>query len=92
MLLLTLVYAGCISEDSIIESEKQNEISVRVNLSILAQAGQKTRAWQDANAFDDIEMMKKWIIVITDTENKIEKIINSTFSADTAGEREIDYS
>lgn len=87
MVLLSVVYAGCDSETTVMPME-EDELSVKVSMSISAQMGEQTRVWTDANAWDG-EMMNNWIIVITDTNDKIEKIINSTFSEI---EKEIDYS
>ena len=81
-----MVYTGCSNDYN--TDKEESDSTVEVNLHILAQAGQTTRAWSDANATDE-EMMKKWAIIITDTSDKIENIVYSNYSDE---KREIDNS
>lgn len=87
IVVLTMVYTSCSSDYDAIENDEK-EISVEVKLGIITQAGQTTRAWGDANATSD-EMMKNWTIIITDSSDKIEKIVTSNY---TGSEKETDYS
>ena len=88
IVVLSMMYTGCSNDYN--TDKEESDSTVAVNLHILAQAGQTTRAWSDANATDE-EMMKKWAIIITDTSDKIENIVYSNYS-DEEREREIDNS
>ena len=82
---LSIIYCGCSNTDTIIDEEVAGQ-SVIVNIVIAPEQDATTR-WSDSNATDS-EMMYNWIVIVTDTNDRIESITTSSY---TSGIKEVDY-
>ena len=82
-LIALLLIAACSSENDV-TNPQQEGVPVQVDIQLSAK-GKASRVWDDAQAVVG-EMMKNWIVIITNTSNDIEQIIYSSYS----GEKEED--
>ncbi len=82
-LVALLLIAACSSENDITNPQLEG-VPVQVDI-VLSAKGQASTRWYDTNAIDG-EMMKNWIVIITNTSNVVEQIIYSSYS----GEKEKD--
>ena len=79
-----LLFTACSSENDLTDPQLEGlPVQVDINLSTTRQP---TTRWDDSQAVNG-EMMNNWIIIVTDTSDKIEQLISS---ASYAGEKEKD--
>ena len=79
-----LLFTACSSENDHTDPQLEGlPVQVDINLSTTRQP---TTRWDDSQAVNG-EMMNNWIIIVTDTSDKIEQLISS---ASYAGEKEKD--
>lgn len=91
---IALFMASCSSDDTTPDNPDpvnpgDKKVQVQLNIGVESPViSGVTRAWNDANATDG-EMMKNWLIVAVNSDNTIDRVIEST---SYTGEREYDQS